>query len=195
MRVIVTEMYFDNSLVKWTDNKEQKNPGLAAAWLRVDDRGLGEERFSGAEPTGDELYGLLDQKFARFPSKEPEKDFLFLADLSIQNVPSERADELLSTFHARRLYNYEIANSVLDADIVYENSPPIAKQLRKLLQKTPGAAIGTFLGYQVVPTGCEPLMFFTVPLGIIVIGSATGVATALHNGLNKWVEGKFKGKK
>jgi hypothetical protein len=37
VRVIRTEMYFDEFMIKSTSQEWQKNPGISAAWLHVPD--------------------------------------------------------------------------------------------------------------------------------------------------------------
>ena len=65
--------------------------------------------------------------------------------------------------------------------------------LREIAKAGAPVVIGTFLGYEVAD-GSYPLMFITIPVGIIVIGSAIGISRGLENGLNKFVEGLFKNK-
>lgn len=88
--------------------------------------------------------------------------------------------------------NERIAKFLLETEIIFEQSPPKSEKLQELLKRSPGALIGTYLGYNSVPEGYGLLMWITIPLGIIVISSAMGIGNGLYNGLNKWVEARFK---
>jgi hypothetical protein len=75
----------------------------------------------------------------------------------------------------------------LAANIVIEQSPPDWALLKDLIKKSPGVAIGTYIGMQAA--GQYPqLMYITVPAGIMVVSSAIGISKALAKGLNKKVE-------
>jgi hypothetical protein len=91
---------------------------------------------------------------------------------------------LTSSERQIRHNNEYITKFLLGSDVVLEQSPPFGEQLEKLLKLSPGGAIGTFLGYHGVPEGHELYLWIAIPLGIIVIGSATGIGKGLHNGLN-----------
>ncbi len=64
--------------------------------------------------------------------------------------------------------------------IVVEQSPPQLLSLTELLKKGTGVSIGAYVGLQVAS---GPLLFVTVPLGIMIVGVAVGVSDALRIGL------------
>ncbi len=73
-----------------------------------------------------------------------------------------------------------------------ENSPPFSFSLKVLLDKanTP-LWIGTFIG-GAAAWGHPVLLFVTVPGGIIVISSASGIGRAMDAGLNRALDRLFK---
>src|SRR5207245_8538857 len=111
----------------------------------------------------------------------------------VQGVSSREADEALM-LAKWSVENARIMDVILHSDIVYEKSPPEVTQLASVIAKAGASVvIGTFLGYEVAD-GNYPLMFITIPTGIIVIGAALGVSRGLENGLNKYIENLFKTK-
>ncbi len=64
--------------------------------------------------------------------------------------------------------------------IVVEQSPTQLLSLTEFLKKGTGVSIGAYVGLQVAS---GPLLFVTVPLGIMIVGVAVGVSDALRIGL------------
>jgi hypothetical protein len=182
MRVIRTEMYFDDSSVNAADAhhrkrsmrrfNEKKNHGLAFAWFRND---------------GDDSFSIKSHKW--FEGKEIGIDQIDLAlDLLLRDVDEFEITRMLSGESVR---NPEIIDYVLQQSIILEHSPPVAIPFKNLLKKTNSALlIGAYVGY--ASAGDNPaLMILTVPGGIIVVGSALGVADAMAYGLNKQIKRLF----
>lgn len=183
MRVIRTEMYFDSSQVISTGKDFQENPGVSTAWFSA----------AGCDvPSADEIKTILDDKQAKISREITPELFDIFADLSIQNVRSAGAEGAILKGEWN-VINPVITTAVLNAQIVYESSPPQLLPVREIAKAGAPVVIGTFLGYEVAD-GSYPLMFITIPVGIIVIGSAIGISRGLENGLNKFVEGLFKNK-
>ena len=90
-----------------------------------------------------------------------------------------------------RVANPAITDALLNTQVIYESSPPQLLPLREIAKGGAAVVIGTFIGYGVAD-GNYPLMFSTIPAGIIVIGSAIGISRGLENGLNKFIENLFK---
>ena len=78
-----------------------------------------------------------------------------------------------------------------DPCIIVERSPPDAVSLLKLLKGASGVVIGAYVGLQ---TGQGPLLFITVPAGMIIVGAASGIGAALEAGLRtklaQWLTGR-----
>jgi hypothetical protein len=187
MRVITTQMYFDPSYVHWKLNNPQKNPGVAAAWFRLEDWPDSAELRQNLEMRLKEeglLVRLTD-------SSSSLGTFHDLTEIWIQDVQVNEALKLLQRPTFDHL-NEHIAKSLLDSEIIFEQSPPAEKKLRELLKKSPGAVIGTFLGYNSVPPDHQLFMWLTIPAGIIVISSALGIGMGLYNGLSHWIEETFR---
>lgn len=79
----------------------------------------------------------------------------------------------------------------MHAMVIVENSPPEAVPFSMLLRSASTAVVGTYIGIRMA--GSPALMLLTVPAGLLVIGSAMGVAKALEKGLNKRVRKLLKG--
>jgi hypothetical protein len=152
-----------------------RNPGLGFAWLHTDQpaRGIDEQLLE------ERYFGRQEGAVATF------------LDLAIRGY--ERS-EIISQPNAYfgTTYNQGIVQSVMNGDIVIENSPPEAVTFRSLLAKAPGVAIGTMVGMKAAGD-TSLLMLLTVPTGIVVCSSAIGVSKALEKGLNKAVEKVIKG--
>jgi len=187
MRVLRTEIYFDADTVtvKFETKLREPNPGVTAAWFRMED----------AEPLSiGELESLCDEKYSRIIPKQAADIFDVFADLAVQNVRSERAQDILNEVLAKggyRVANPGVVEFLLKTDIVLEGSPPFPLPMVKIAKGGAAVVIGTFLGWGIAD-GNYPLMFVTIPAGIVVIGSAIGISKGLENGLNKWIEGLFK---
>lgn len=67
--------------------------------------------------------------------------------------------------------------------IPFEESPFDAHALASIVATGSGTAIGAIVGYLAVGTMIPPLLFVTVPLGMIICGAAAGVAKSLEEGL------------
>jgi hypothetical protein len=91
----------------------------------------------------------------------------------------------------RSLKNEAIVDYVLSEPFVIERSPPALLTLKGVLTTTNLPIwIGTYMGWSVAPEH-SVLLFITVPGGIIIVSSATGLASALAAGLSKSVKRLF----
>jgi hypothetical protein len=90
----------------------------------------------------------------------------------------------------------DLIKSVLtEAVIVAEQSPPSLKSLFDFLKDASGVSIGAWVGIAAaVGVGNPMLMFITVPAGMLIVGTAKGIATAIERGLvERLVEGTKEG--
>jgi hypothetical protein len=88
----------------------------------------------------------------------------------------------------------EFSEYVAYAEVVpFENSPLAPDSLAKLIASGGGAGVGAFIGI-LAAGGPTPLLFITVPAGMIICGSAQGVADGASEGLRhrvrEWIKGK-----
>lgn len=65
--------------------------------------------------------------------------------------------------------------------VPFEQSPLSLDSVASLITKASGVGLGAYAGF--VVGGASPLIFVTVPAGMIVFGAAAGVANALEQGL------------
>jgi hypothetical protein len=103
------------------------------------------------------------------------------------------------TFLVQSLYRGTVLAPALDVylldyifeqEIVIERSPPEALSLASLISHGTNISIGSYLGYTAAG-GNIPLMFLTVPAGVIVMGAAIGVSDGLRRGLQTTIEKYF----
>jgi len=187
MRVLTTWMYFDSSQVKGEPGfhrprgrGEEPEPGIGVAWFGGDTTTL--SSISNAKI----FRTLPGSRGEQSLSEELLKDCLdlFLTD----------AEEFDFSRQERSMKNPEVVDYLLTQPIVIERSPPIHLTLKGLLTSTNLPVwIGTYMGWSVAPEH-SVLLFITVPGGIIVVGSAAGLAAALAAGLSKSVKRLFRSK-
>jgi hypothetical protein len=133
----------------------------------------------------------------RFWSGFPDKEQIFITMMSwamaggrsqafAQNFLGPFAAQRRETPGAIRVYR-EFAQYLLEADIVFESSPPQVAPFSELLGKASWVTVGSLVG--VHASGGSPLlMIISVPIGIIIVGTAVGVATGLQKGLARRIE-------
>jgi hypothetical protein len=81
-----------------------------------------------------------------------------------------------------------IETVLYEESIIMESSPPMLTSLSSMLNHASGVAIGAYVGVQTATAMGNPLlMFMTVPIGMLIIGSAAGVGMALEHGLRDMI--------
>jgi hypothetical protein len=90
-------------------------------------------------------------------------------------------------FTTRQLSQYpndaeEFVRAVIFEDVVpFEESPLDLTSIAHLVQTASGVGIGAYAGF--VVAGPTPLLFIALPVGMLIGGSAAGIARALEAGL------------
>ena len=124
MRVLTTQMYFDPSDIGWKLNKPQPNPGVAAAWFRL-------EEWSDAGA----LYKTLEAHLARektlIGGVSPFDRIFDLTEIWIQGIGVESALSLLGRPGSLPHANERIAKFLLETEIIFEQSPPKSEKLQE----------------------------------------------------------------
>lgn len=99
----------------------------------------------------------------------------------------DRPDESASSSERRRFAEY-----LFQAPVVpFERSPLSAVSLHDIVRAS-GTAVGAYVGYAVVKDGA--FMFLAVPAGMLICGSASGIAHGLEEGLRERVRSWLKPK-
>jgi hypothetical protein len=185
MRVLTTWLYFELSDVVLleapppTKQDAGMQPGVGVAWFTGDTSSL--------KPISESEHFL--------PLRVPKDYALTEENLRIWIDLFLRGgyDSLFSR-NERYPLNSALVDYVLVQPIVIERSPPITVTLKGLLTTTNFPVwIGTYVGWSVAPEH-SVLLFITIPGGIIVVSSATGLARALAAGLAKAVKKAFEGR-
>lgn len=90
-------------------------------------------------------------------------------------------------------HQIEFAKILAFAPVVpFENSPLHLDSVATLITGASGVGLGAYAGF--VVAGSSPLIFVTVPMGMIIFGAAAGVANALEQGLRTRLLKVIKGK-
>jgi hypothetical protein len=172
-------MYFDkingDMRFRRRGRGEEAEPGIGIAWFR-----------------GDSSREVSELKhFRRLPRLEETPEFSEEALRSYIDLFVMDAEEFEFDRPERSLKNGEIVDFVISEPFVIERSPPSLLTLKGVLTNTNLPIwIGTYMGWSVAPEH-SVLLFITVPGGIIVVSSATGLASALAAGLSKSVKRLF----
>jgi hypothetical protein len=75
-------------------------------------------------------------------------------------------------------------NAAFDGEtIVVEHSPPSVESIMALLSRGSGVALGAYVGYDAASNVSPLLLYASVPAGMLICGTAAGVADALQRGL------------
>jgi hypothetical protein len=183
MRVIRTEVYFEpddvrTGLFTFSEGQRKRivpldNPGISFAFVEGD--------FSNAEITIDSFFQIEDTSTRE--ADRALRTFIHSA-LSVSADASVQKDYLTEwmTGFSSAIYS-PIVEYVMAQDIVLERSPPFGVPLNNILKGASTLSIGTYVGFEAL--GGHPLLFLTVPGGIIIVGAAVGIGKALEAGLNK----------
>jgi hypothetical protein len=188
MRVLTTWMFFDDKQIRREPpfgprrprgRGEEPEPGIGVAWFAGDTTTL--------RPFPDVDYF---ESLRGFETQALTESFLRnCVDLFLTDAPDFEFDR-----PERSMKNADIVDYIIKQPIVIERSPPFHISLKGLLTSTNLPVwIGTYMGWNVAPDH-SPLLFITIPGGIIVITSATKLADALGAGLSKSVKRLFKTK-
>jgi hypothetical protein len=170
MRVIQTELYNDD--VQHEYSVITSNLGVSFAWFN----------------TGELAYPI-DELIVPIVHKASNEIPRFL-DIVLQGVETRDFEKRL---HDGRVINKPIVDYLVNYPVIVEQSPPEAIPFSALLKKSSSSVIGTMIGVAAAHENTA-LLFVTVPAGIIVVGSAFGVAKGLERGLAHKIEKLMKWK-
>jgi hypothetical protein len=76
-----------------------------------------------------------------------------------------------------------VEQAVFTNVVPFEESPLDLTSIATLIKQATGVGLGAYVGF-LVAGGPTPLLFLTVPAGMLIVGTAAGVAKALEVGLN-----------
>jgi hypothetical protein len=170
MRVIRTELYNDD--VQHEYKISTTNLGVSFAWFNMEEL---------AYPIDEIITPIVHNASNEIPR--------FL-DIILQGVETRDFEKRL---HDGRLFNKPIVDYLMHYPVVVERSPPEAIPFGVILKNSSSSVIGTMIGVAAAHENTA-LLFVTVPAGIIVVGSAFGIAKGLERGLAGKIEKLMKWK-
>jgi hypothetical protein len=109
---------------------------------------------------------------------EKMKGVLFFEEMASHSLSDISTDEFLPSGGLQ--FSEDI---VFGKHVIFENSPLSMESIAGLVQKATGVGIGAYVGFLV--GGNSFLLLLTVPAGIVICGSAAGVAQALEADLKE----------
>lgn len=185
MRIIRTEVYFEGEVHGAVDIHRAMNPSIEFAFFHQDSFPLDALRSGFLRPDSI-IPDAID--VTRFFTSD---DLPSLLDAMLRGVAFEDLEVRNLSFVPDGIYvlNRNIIRSIIEVPIVIENSPPEWILLKNVIQKGRSIPVGIFLGYFGIH---EPLLFVTIPTGIVVMGAAFALNKAIEAGLPKFIQGKLR---
>jgi hypothetical protein len=186
-RVVRTDFYFDPTfdfrLGQTIDGQRIQVSGVSAVWIKHSPYAaavLNDFRplYIGTAKDGQDqhLQALAClSAILRAPDASPHQVVtnigLFIID---QTVP------------VRPFAEQRLATEILSQSMVIERSPPVAEVISSLVHGATSTSLGILIGTSF--TNNPYMMVITVPLGIILMGTAMGISRGLERGIAKRVE-------
>lgn len=168
MRVIRTELYFDAKEIEWPFKERIiSNPGVSVAFLNSEIDGDPQDALS--------LISGAEETILELPEKWSFGVFLDQCLRGSDPADPQNLDE----------FNPHFVRFVLAQPIIIEHSPPIGIPLEQLLKSASALSIGTGVGVLGID---HPILFVSVPAGILVVGAAYAISKAFDKGLNLRIE-------
>ena len=194
MKVITTQFFFEAEPDQFAspfsfggpEFQRRESTNVSVAWIRRPDDGRKDDTVVTFE--GESSY----QAFY-----DPEREDLETAakaflGLTLAGITSPLA---ITPAIRRPLFTRSVvqqAEAVWQNSVIVQRSPPADIPFKELVKGAGSASIGTFLGIHALPPEASPLlMFVSVPFGIMVVGTAIGLAKGFENGLQKFITAKF----
>jgi hypothetical protein len=179
-RVLQTEFVVERTEVD-LDSDPPDYPAISCAWFKLDAN----------EPSAINIVpGMVIAKSVQ--SLAP-----IIEDPTIDQIESFIGQSFQDLeYDGHQVFNFssneKLVDWFLEQTMVIEESPPRAEPIRKLIGAGSVMSIGAMVGYSIAPATYPILLFITIPAGMIVIGSAAGIAVGMQHGLHELVKAKFK---
>lgn len=161
-RVIQTNLFFNPSDIKWKFPELVFNtPGISMVFFRGNSNQV-------------KWHDVVSNPVRR--SKTPIPIVRAFLDSALQNAPLE------NVFESTRapVSNGPIIDLIFDQDVITENSPAESTAFSKLLGAPSIITIGTLVG--IAGFSGHPMLFISVPTGILAVGACAVVLEWLRRG-------------
>ena len=199
MRLVRTDLVFDEASFEPPDSIENsRSYGFVSVCVPYDQshplsnirphlfesRGLNPDRFGYSE----EIARLLFESFVSDPLLDSEEvqhkviSYCILAKALRTNTIGKKE---LKTIIDSNNHSGSALEYVLASNVVVERSPPQWINLNELLKFGPTVGGGMVIG---LVASSYPIVLVTVPMGIILMGSAIGISKAFESGLPRMIQ-------
>jgi hypothetical protein len=140
------------------------------------------------------LLRSLNVDYARGSDPTPSSQTIDVMELAQYIIEAGYNPDLYQNERFSRQFqpSPSIINLVEASSIVIANSPPAAIDFATLAKNASAVTMGAFIGYQVGANN-PPLLFLTVPAGMIICGASWAVSQALERGLKELILSKLFG--
>jgi hypothetical protein len=182
MRLLRTEIFFRPEDVKRAVGfSVRQAPGISFLFVSDSERGFAPD--ISIDRVGDFVF----QEVFRFSTGLNEQRVQAFIDLALRGSGAVVLRNFIDAGDAldrQEVENGAAVRAVCESTFVYQNSPPAEFKIADLANLGAGATGGIFLGVY----GAT----LTVPVGIVLIGSAIGISRALEKGLQKKLDKLLK---
>jgi hypothetical protein len=186
MRIIRTEYYFDKFQVDWKGDfaSSTENPNIAFAWIVAD------APVAAADVPN---FHVVDSSLGSNLEDQDLENLIKCMNMFLTaKSDGESKPAPLGAQESPSPANRQLIEECLESTVVIEQSPIEELSFKQLLGRATSWSLGTYLGI-VVAGGSPALLVITIPLGVIIIGTAAGVSKGLEAGLHRAIERRLVG--
>ena len=186
MRIIRTEYYFHKFQVDWKGDPASaaENPNIAFAWIIAD-------MPVGAADVPN--FHVVDSSPVSKLEDEEREHLIRCMNVFLTSKSDGMAKAVpFSDQESPSPANRQLIEECLESIVVTEQSPIEELSMQQLLARATSWSLGTYLG--IADAGNNPaLAVITLPLGVIIMGTAAGISKGLEAGLHRAIERRLVG--
>jgi hypothetical protein len=187
MRVLQTQFIFDQDQIEIANPSEEvpEFPAVSCAWFKITDKEAARPSAWMRRIAPGQIMAFGGKGFVSLEEAPNEVDVRRFLDGCLYDAV------YTGSLEQGDVRNPGVVDYLLEQTVILEESPPKAIPLKGLIGAGSIMSIGAAVGYKLAPGTYPLLLLITVPVGIIVIGSAAGVATAMQHGLHEVIRKTF----
>jgi hypothetical protein len=186
MRIIRTEYYFDKFQVDWKGDfaSAAENPNIAFAWIIAD------APVAAADVPN---FHVVDSSPVSKLEDEERENLIRCMNVFLTSKSDGMVNAVpFSDQQTPSPANRQLIEECLESTVVIEQSPIEELSMQQLVARATSWSLGTYLG--VTAAASSPaLAVITIPLGVIIMGTAAGISRGLEAGLHRAIERRLVG--